>query len=684
MKIQSILMMMISNISTWIRRKCVDGLKIRNIISNFNLDIKFNITAIMLLYYRCCCGTTSHIKKSRLIRDIVNYEEEKSYWDDVNGIYVERTPTDWSLLRRPMAFLRSIKKYHNCNWCTLLVMGSYLTMIAHFGIKALVYILWGSHSEERVVLLNSYYYGPMIYVMKPINRSCLVFGFTCLYNAIIRSVMIYKFVTSAIINEKRYKKIWPSQITIGYLSLYCTTVRGYLAMIALALKHNKRIKTYSDFYKSHCELVDPNDDSYKEAKGLSRMYQRYYVNMINSSPCSCELEAYFLNPKSGYRRDWHRPEPFHRCDLNQVHLLLLLIIFGGAIMFFAVSLAIYTLIYMHIALNICSLTNHEIDYHNGWWDHFTAYMTTYLISNSNTTQHNKGFPQGSQSSSLNKKVYSMPIDANCQHFDRKSLSSRTTTNNYHNHTNLMTHEDQLIPKYIPFTSISFCYIFNVWFERKRIILLVEDLLMVISMTFNYLETGLLIMNVVIFNSRAYKINDSLKFDLSQIRHNDEFIMDSINERLIYCCHNIGLLLDEIVDMQHEWGAILDILIISNVLILSCGLAIFASIAATFSEYSFLLLFIINSSAPLVLCLMSGSLVESGLKRVYFTINKLLVNEAEFLDIRTVKTLMKLNQRLKDENNRSLMLLGHLALTPVRAVSMLAWISSFVLLLNKFL
>lgn len=563
----------------------------------------------------------------------------------------DSTKPDWSLLWKPLRLYRVVARYHNCNWLTIMLLGYHLSFLFYLLLKTLLSSFIAYKYKANRIILHQYY-RPLFHYLEPtLNVNSTMTTIIC-YMIFIRINFFVKLIRDSIINERRYVFIKPSQIMVGYLSLFYLSPKEYSGLLDECVKHDKLLHESNSFLDKHfATTINCSTNEYRDVKKLNRLYQRYYVTLIDSQACHKGADKYLLDPKKdmGWCANWHRSQPLQMCDLTYVRFMVLWTIFGGLFITSFILLAYLVTFYMHFAFNFYDYSIRELktgQYHRINYEN--RRINDYLLFN--------------KSSLFGTKL--------------ESLQANTWTQDY-------------IPKYIPIRQMTISYLINKWLCVDNLISLSDNLLFITGQTAMYLDCSCLIYCVTLYYSQIVKIKQFMEYQLASIRRacmqpNLVGVLDGLklNKQTLDCCEKLALLLDEIVDMRQEWSNCIDILVITNILVLAFNLVFFASVSKELHESLFAFLCILNAIAPLWVTLLAGSFAGRTWPKVYYTIQKLLVNQGKHLNHSTVSYLLQLSKRLEYDGNRSFLLLRKYAVTPLSLLTTMGWVSSIVILLYK--
>lgn len=602
----------------------------------------WNLTASPLCEFRLKNELTRWRKRrtsrnDRRESESINREEDDNQSDISRIVQDINQKPDWTILYKPLRLFRAIKRYHNCGLIGVIFIIACNLILTHFTIKSLLYMRWPEPTPEDLAYLDSIYYSPFFPYVKPVKQMANLTGVMIFYSLVIRILFLSRLIRRSVENESYYRKIWPTQITLGYLSIFHMTITEYYDLIKRGFQHAKEIIIDRRVRIEHC-LCSKHERNF--LRSLSRMHQRCYLNLIDFDSCLKGMDNYFINNRRYSDEDVHMPRSIHLVDLADIPIILLHSIIGGTILFIIMPTSIYDTWFMALA----------------WKGNLRA---------------DKCNPNGSSNSN---QVYN-------------------ETQNY-----FLSISEALSSEHIA------CR----WFGPNNMFKVLEDYIFVLAQLPVYLDCALLNYSSVILISRTKKLKINFEIILEQMktmlplenrfnstthisysnikqkseRFKTKFASD-INEQVNYYLHLLTLLLEDLRDMQDEWGLVMNILVVSNIILISLSLSVINMSTRTYYELYFISTLIINCVSPLILCLLSGVLIESNMRKICYPISRLQVNDKNILDTSTMWHLLKVNERISDENQRSLLIFNHYALTPMSAVSALGWVLSLVLLFNRF-
>lgn len=612
-----------------------------------------------------CEDTNNKNSNSNQLHDIDDVGDQQNA-KPIKPYEIDRP--DWSLLYKPLSLYKAITRYHNCNWIAMMLLFYHLTFLLYLIVKSISSAYFAYKLKSKRVVIHDYY-RPLMHYMEPtFNVNLVLTGLLC-YMIFIRVNFFIYLIINSIINEKKYVFIKPSQIMIGYISLFYLTPREYGELLQECREHDSLLhKKDENFLQLHySSTISPNTIDYDKIKRLDRIYQRYYVTMIDSQACHKKANKYLLDPKkdTSWCRSWHRSEPIQLCDLTYLHYMLLWTIFGGLFITAALFLAYGVTFYMHFTFNYYNYSYRELatgNYHQ--LNNTKERIEDYLLFNK---------------SSLIYSYEQQPL--NQYQIQQQQQPRLIRLSNY-------SKNSTFIPKYIPFKYMTLNYMLNKWLTITNVICLTDDILFLTGQTAMYLDCSCILYCVILYYSRVMKVKQFLEYKLVQIRkacinRNEPFIDEhKLNIQMMDSCEKLGLLLDEIVDMQHEWSNFIDILVMTNIIILSFNLVFFRGVCVDINEYIFSYLSILNALAPLWITLVTGSIAGRGWPKIYYLIHKLMVNQGQYLDYSIISSFLKISKRLEYEGNRSFLLLHKYGVTPLTLLTTMGWVSSAVLVLYK--
>lgn len=617
-----------------------------------------------------------------------NFEERT-----INQLYAEHcvAKPDWSMLYKPISLYRAIKRYHNCNWFSILIMFSYLGYLIYLTTKTMIYAYIAyKYKSDRIIVHR--FYRPMYHFLEPTLNVQLVFWAMLSYTVLVRTNFLLSLINNAIINEKRYVFIKPSQIAIGYVSLFNLTYSQWRELFNEINQHDKSLNTETNkqAIKLHLSTtIKMGCKNYKKFKQLDRIYQKYYLTMLDSRPChkgaNKFIEKTFKEDKS-WSKNYHKAQPLQICDLSQIYHLVALTIGGACIIAICIYIAFVVTYYMHLSYN----------YHN------------YSIEQMKRGEHGSIVQPNqriddyllSDESSLVNRLWSSQFEGKLQRRLQKKRYDHDADDNINDN-------DKYIPKYVPFKYLTWHYITQRWFTYENCFAAIDDNLFLVALLGTYVDCSCILYCVIIYYSRCTKVRKSMELLLENIREasrnnmsnkcnkvdmfydnnnckNQSMVhidVQQFNAQLMDSIEKIGLLLDEIVDLQLEWSYFMDILVMTNILLLSFNLVFFPGVCDDLCEYALLFLSTLNSVAPLWVVLVIGSSVARSSSKFYFIINKLLVNEGRYMDKLSITSMLNINARLENEGNRAFLLFRTYAITPLFVLKLIAWVSSIVIVLR---
>lgn len=593
----------------------------------------FNVFTFLILFYcRYVVLTTSMLNARRYkeeIKESLKCQEESDEGEDQEiPNHIRRQSVDWRILFEPIRLVRAMERYHNSSFIAFIGASMHNFIILLIGFKGIIFAIKEEMTEQELLYLREHYLSPLMSSIRPIrNISSFIAGLMT-YIFLVRSVFFIRLVGRSIVNEKYYKKIWPSQYILGFLTTLDMTPWEYLSFIKDGIQHERELKTRPDIAKKHIECsVKPGSIVYKNTLRMRRMHQRYFVNLIDFESCMADVKNYFIDPRNCNRSmaKFHRALPMHLIDKADFYQVTITGFLGGLALSGAITILMVGVVLMEIS----------------WTGNL-------------------------KSASAEGRNISLP---------------------YH---------------YLPIhEALNFEHISNRWFSPPAFFSLIEDMLFISTLVSIYMDCALLYLSAIALASRAKKVRMMFDFESSLVKllRIDKFnqtyhhpvdhkferwkkLTDDANVRVSHYIHLVNLLLDELQDLRDEWNPILDLLVTSNLALLTMGLPIFTNIASEFYERVAVGAILSNSFIPYAFCLLAASIIEQRMRTITRPIVRLLVNEKGLFTFDTIQILLKVNERLNDRKQRSLLFLRHVALTPVTAVSALTWILSFGLLICR--
>lgn len=617
--------------------------------------------------------------------DLTEYNEEYASFDHGYNIHDDKTieklqaekemqnlqEPDWSLLYRPVALYRAIKKYHNCNWLTIAILFLTPLYLLYISSKSLLYAYLGyKYKTDRIIIHN--YYRPAFHYLEPIMNAQITFWCILTYTLLIRVQFFISLIRFAIINEKKYVAIKPSQIALGYISLFNLTPSEYIKLYQAIREHDKLLIESPQFLQLHySSTINPSNPSYRKLNRLDRIYLRYYVTLTDFGPCHQATNEYLPNSRKSRYPNWHHAHPMQLCDLTHIHYLVLCTIIGGTLITILIGLAMGTTYYMHIAYNYYNYSIGQLK--AGYYaqlDNSLERIDDFLLFNKSVSIYYWLSEQQQHHHYFDKRLY-------------KPSSSFNYSSTFSNQIN-----DDYIPKYIPIEYLTWEFLKNKWARLENSFALLDDSFCIISQASLYVDCSCILYCVIIYYSRVDKVRKFMESLLNSIRNSNTY-MDAprinqieLNTQIIYCCEKLSLLLDEVVDMQHEWSLFIDILVMTNVVILSLNIVHFAVVPKQLCEYIFGYMLVAHSIMPLWIALIIGSSIGGVLGKICPLITALIVNEACYLNRSTIKMLLKINQHLESEQNRSFLVFRKYAVTPLFILQLIGWVTSICFVLKR--
>lgn len=601
-----------------------------------------------------------------------------------------------------------VKRQQDLSAKQMLLLMVHVVCLLHFSVKSVLIISWQPISDDFGAYLASIYYPSVLHRIRGKILLLYMWSVWTLYTLLTRLCFIGRLISDALDNETRYVKLRPTQLVIAYSTIFKTNLLGLFRLIAVSRKHRLDIKTDPRKMKIHCKCNLINLRQIQLSQPLDQTNQfdrRYYLNMIDFTGCFRGLEHHFETSHDiGLYGHLHRPRPSHRCDLADVSYLLLGVLIATPLLITVyivwLPLTGYICYYYSVSTPANVQNSNSFDwksFFNHWkrTENLFEFFELIIIAALTLPIHLESgllyFTSNLVASRARKVRDMLELELNALRNAKVKLielrallyDNNNNNNNKSDKPNNNTPRSAVV-KHV--TTIPQNVINN-----ARPGPMPTQLRLPIRG--RYCSTA----NRRQIKQSRFSLDTENRFfepwivELVQDAQTSQIVslcidrksIDTVNSLLMIYIRLAHLLLDELVDIKSDWTFFMDLVFITNAFTLSIVI-IYAYNTSYTSETILIMTLALNSTLPLGLTLLAGTIGEQSLRQIYPRVTSILVNELGLLRLETLRMGLGLNSRLREVENRSFIVGHYLTLSPGGLLKLLIYIPTLLLVLSRTL
>lgn len=599
--------------------------------------------------------------------------------------------TDWSLLKRPAELARAVKRYHNCIWLNLVTIIGGHSIAVFTATKLVLLSYWTPMSEDFLDHLDSIWFPNLTRFVQGGRLLIYLYAFVMINLVAVRCVFFRRLIKHSIQNRYLYRRLLITQRTLSYLSTMKFSWRELIYIVRYSFRHRDHCRSDPKLRRIHCSCQRISEDepnqllAYKQMDYFNLKYGRI---MIDSNACieHSGLQEFFQDSTThGWFRNWFRAQPLHLYDLSDIGPILIVLIISATLAFWTIMVYMVLVIYVEMIIGGYQKYGEGASLGQLVRSWFTIvniirfidsmiYVIAQLSIHIDSSQFY--YASGSIASQARKlaDMYELELDV------VRMLKIKLNQLLQHGPDQSINDDGTLaaLRRSLNSTARSFHSLNNISSRYET----GKD-----ELDMNYragITTNLLDLDP------QHHCHESWK--LLVIKRNDTIIglqferesIDMINDLLVYYSKLIHSLMDELDMFKDEWATYLNLITATNVVCLSYIILYSRLESKGFTEIFLLTFFLLNCCAPLVMAWYAAVLVELRLRHICPIISGLLVNELGLLRPSTLKTMMKVNERLREAESRSFLIGNRLALSPATIMQILAFVPTILSMLPRLI
>lgn len=285
--------------------------------------------------------------ESKLEKD--SSDNQYDMFEESNLAYDEEDIDDGSLpwqhfLVHPMQLIQLIKRYHSVGNCFFIGNFFHFSILIHLIVKAIIMAVvekqGGGNKKINEYFISRYYpytagAFPDAYTINNINLALMVY---CLCS---RLLSVYRLIRGALINQKRYRRVWISQINVVATTFSSLGLNEWLAFWRQASAHARALKSFSEDMTSNDEnemhqiKLHLYQDELLESK-LQKCSTRelmYHLNVLEFERCYGGIKLSLPGTKYSNQIAWSSVGHQYRTCICTMRTYLIMSLTGSILIF---------------------------------------------------------------------------------------------------------------------------------------------------------------------------------------------------------------------------------------------------------------------------------------------------------------------------------------------------------------
>lgn len=253
------------------------------------------------------------------------------------------------VVSHPIRVIRLIKLYHMTSNTSIVCYLIYLLILINLFIKASVHCFIIGSDTKLIKYSMEVYYPPMAPIAEPYIFNKLFFSLS-LFCLFVRLGNLYKLIRLSIANEFYYQDLSITQVNYTFLASFHLSISEWIKLWRQMSNHQEKIKASPEDYIEHLDFEQKNSikDHYNH---LAQNDLLYRFSIVDFKECYKDSIIGDTEARIKRYRRWHFTTPLDRMSIKGLKICIFITAGGAVVVFYGFWITILSLLHSDLAYN---------------------------------------------------------------------------------------------------------------------------------------------------------------------------------------------------------------------------------------------------------------------------------------------------------------------------------------------